>query len=134
MVPGMKGFGVALVAVAALASSCSASPTTKPRSASTSNPQTSTSNPRTLSATLACFSTSFAPGTSQPDAALVGKTFSAAKHLTSGPDQDLRVVAQNGTCDAITSDLSKDRIDLWIVNDRVVKAVREVLPGTTATT
>jgi hypothetical protein len=87
---------------------------------------------QTLPATLACFSSPFAHGTSQLDGALVGKSLAAAKLSASGPDQTWRVVAQNGTCDAITSDLEQGRIDLWIVNGRVVKAVREELSGTTS--
>ena len=137
MVPCVKGFGIALVALAALACSCStpsntkSTPSTsKPSSASTSNPQTQFTVPvagGVLAHTLACPPT-FAPGTSQPDAPLVGKSLAAAKVLASRSNQTWRIVAQNGTCMAVFSDLVWNRVDLWIVNDRVIKAVLETLP------
>src|ERR1700722_8014689 len=144
MVPCVKGFGIAMVALAALACGCSTPSTTrstpstsKPSSASTSNPQTQFTEPvagGVLAHTLAC-PPLFAPGDSQPDAALVGKVPHGSKGvLAPGPNQTWRVVAQNGTCDAVTSDLRWGRIDLWTINGRVVKAVREEVPGITSTT
>jgi hypothetical protein len=138
MVRCMKGVGLALFALPALACSCSTPSITTSMSASTMPSTTksssaSTSNPQTLSATLAC-PPIFAPGDSQPDAALVGKSSAAAKAVASGPNQTWRVAGQNGTCDPVTADLGQGRIDLWIINGRVVNAVREELPGPTSTT
>ncbi len=52
--------------------------------------------------------------------------------LASDSHQTTRVVARNGTCVNITSDLVSSRIDLWIVDDRVIKAVEEGPVGTTS--
>jgi hypothetical protein len=136
-VPCVKGFGIALVALVALACGCSTPSTTKstpstskPSSASTSNPQTQFTEPvagGVLAHAFAC-PLIFAPGDSQPDAALVGKSLAAAKVLASRSNQTLRIVAQNGACNGTFSDLVWNRLDLWIVNDRVIKAVLETLP------
>jgi hypothetical protein len=84
-------------------------------------------------ATLACLPT-FAPGTSEPDSALVGKSLKAAETLASASHQTTRIVAQNGTCVNITADLASNRADLWIVNGQVIKAVVEGPYGTTSST
>jgi hypothetical protein len=97
---------------------------------STSTTTSSTINPTTLAATLACLQ-DFAPGTSQPDGVLVGKSLSAARKLAAATGQSWRVVAQDGTCNSVTTDLQSNRVDLWIVDGRVVKAVLE---GATSTT
>ena len=70
----------------------------------------------------------FAPGTSQPDSSLVGKSLTTAVSLASASHQTTRIVGQDGTCMNITSDLVGNRVDLWIVNDRVIKAVLETPP------
>ena len=94
---------------------------------------TSTINPNTLAATLACLH-EFAPGTSQPDGVLVGKSLSVARSLTAGFGQTWRIVAQDGTCKNVTSDLQSGRVDLWIIDGRVVKAVLEGVGSTTTST
>src|ERR1700722_9635589 len=91
---------------------------------STATTTSSTINPTTVAATLACLQ-DFAPGTSQPDGALVGKPLSAVRRLTAVSGQSWRIVAQDGRCNSVTSDLQSDRVDLWIVDGRVVKAVLE---------
>lgn len=118
--------GIALTAVVAIACSCSTTSMTSPRT--TAGP-----NAATRSATLACLPT-FAPGTSEPDSALVGKSLKAAETLASASHQTTRIVAQNGTCVNITSDLVGNRIDLWLVNGQVIKAVLEGPFGTTSST
>jgi hypothetical protein len=58
----------------------------------------------------------------------------AAETLVSASHQTTRVVAQDGTCVNITSDLVSSRADLWIVNDHVIKAVVEGPVSTTSST
>jgi hypothetical protein len=87
-------------------------------------------SPETREATLACLPT-FAPGTSEPDSALVGKSLEVAESLASASHQTTRIVAANGTCETITSDLVSNRVDLWIVKGQVIKAVVERSSGTT---
>ena len=70
----------------------------------------------------------FAPGTSQPDSSLAGKSLTTAESLALAAHQTTRVVAQDGSCNAITSDLDGNRVDLWVINDRVIKAVLEAPP------
>jgi hypothetical protein len=94
---------------------------------------TSAINPNTLAATLACVS-EFAPGTSQPDTVLVGKSLSGARALIEASAQTSRIVADNGTCENVTLDLQSGRVDLWIIDGRVVKAVLEGSPLTTRPT
>ncbi len=94
---------------------------------------TSTINPGTLAATLACVS-EFAPGTSQPDVVLVGKSLYTARALIEASAQSWRIVAENGTCENVTSDLQSGRVDLWIVDGHVIKAVLEGSPLTTKPT
>jgi hypothetical protein len=91
---------------------------------STTTTTTSTINPNTLRATLACLQ-EFAPGTSQSDDELIGRSLSDAKNLTAASGQTWRIVAQDGTCRAVTSDLQSGRVDLWVIGGRVVKAVVE---------
>ncbi len=105
----------------------------KPAFVATPTSTTSTVNPDTLAATLACAS-EFAPGTSQPDAALVGKSLYTARALIEASAQTWRIVAENGTCENVTSDLQSGRVDLWIVDGRVIKAVLEGSPLTTKPT
>jgi len=101
--------------------------------APTTTNTTSTIKPGTLAATLACAS-EFAPGTSQPDAALVGKSLYMARALIEASAQTWRIVAENGTCENVTSDLQSGRVDLWIIDGRVIKAVLEGSPFTTKPT
>ncbi len=97
---------------------------------STTTTTTATINPNALRATLACLQ-EFAPGTSQSDDELIGRPLSAAKTLTAASGQTWRIVAQDGTCHAVTSDLQSGRVDLWVVDGRVVKAVVEGPSSTT---
>ncbi len=108
-------------------SCCSTSATSKGSS-------TSTTNPKTLSATLSCFRKNFAPGTSQPDDSLVGKSLATAASLAAASHQVTEVIAENGTCNTITGDIVSNRVDLWIVDGRVVKAVVERPSAMTSTT
>jgi hypothetical protein len=84
----------------------------------------STINAKVLANTLACLP-HFAAGTSQLDGVLVGKSFPVAKALIAMTSQTWRIVAQDGTCENITSDLQSGRVDLWIIEGQVVKAVLE---------
>ena len=113
----MKRIGMLLVAAAVLACSCSAPSTT-------GSSTTSTASAAERSATLACLA-EFASGTSRPDSSLVGKSLKTAESLALAAHQTTRVVAQDGSCNAITSDLDGNRVDLWVINDVVVKAVVE---------
>ncbi len=122
----MRRIGIVLTAAAAIACSCSTTSTTAPST-------TAGLNAGTRSATLACLPT-FAPGTSEPDSSLVGKSLKAAESLASASHQMTRIVAQNGTCVNITSDLVSNRADLWIVKGQVIKAVVEGPFGTTSST
>jgi len=70
----------------------------------------------------------FAPGTSEPDSSLVGKSLTTAVRLAAASNQTTRILGQDGTCMISYSDLVWNRVDLWIVNDRVIKAVLETLP------
>jgi hypothetical protein len=121
----VKSVAIALVAVAALACGCSAS--------SVKSSATSTTSSQALATTLAC-QLAFGPGASQPDAALVGKTLTEAQKLAADSGQITRVVAENGSCSAVTADVVFRRVDLWVVNGQVVKAVREAPPGMTSPT
>ena len=112
--------------MAAVACSCSTTSATAPSTAAGLNAGT-------RSATLACVPT-FAPGTSEPDRALVGKSLKAAETLATASHQTTRIVAQNGACMSIISDLVNNRTDLWIVNSQVIKAVVEGPFGTTSST
>jgi serine/threonine-protein kinase len=85
---------------------------------------TSTINSKVLANTLACLP-HFAAGTSQSDGALVGKSFPVAKALIAASSQTWRIVAQDGTCENVTSDLQSGRVDLWVIEGQVVKAVLE---------
>jgi len=122
----VKRIGIALAATAVIACSCSNTSTSAPSA-------TAATNAGTRSATLACLQT-FAPGTSEPDGALVGKSLKAAEALASASHQTTRVVAQDGTCVNITADLVSGRADLWVVNDQVIKAVVEGPVSTTSST
>jgi GH24 family phage-related lysozyme (muramidase) len=112
------------MAVAALACACSTGPTAAPSA-------TAGLDAGTRAATLACFP-AFAPGASEPESSLVGKSLNAAESLASASDQTTRIIAQNGTCQTITSDLVSRRADLWIVRGQVIKAVVEGSFGTTS--
>ena len=114
----MKRIGMLLAAAAVLACSCSAPSTT-------GSSTTSTASAAERSATLACLDDEFAPGTSRPDSSLVGKSLKTAESLALAAHQTTRVVAQDGSCNAITSDLVGNRVDLCVINDVVVKAVVE---------
>ena len=122
----VKSFAIALVAVAALACSCSSS-------SSTPKPSQTSINPQKLEVTLAC-TLEMAPGISQAEAALIGKSLMAAERLAAASNQIPRVVAQDGTCNNLTSDLVGNRVDLWVVDGRVVKAVLEAPSSMTSTT
>ena len=113
----MKRIGMLLADAAVLACSCSAPSTT-------GSSTTSTASAAERSATLACLA-EFAPGTSRPDSSLLGKSLKTAESLALAAHQTTRVVAQDGSCNAITSDLAGNRVDLWVINDVVVKAVVE---------
>ena len=113
----MKRIGMLLVAAAVLACSCSAPSTT-------GSSTTSTASAAERSATLACLA-EFASGTSRPDSSLVGKSLKTAESLALAAHQTTRVVGQDGSCNAITSDLVGNRVDLCVINDVVVKAVVE---------
>ena len=93
---------------------------------------TSTTTSAVLAATLACVVT-YAPGTSQPETSLVGMTVAAADAQASTAGQTTRIVGQDGTCNIISADLAGHRVDLWVVNGVVVKAVSETPPGSTST-
>ena len=122
----MRRIGIALTSVAVIACGCSTTFTTAPSS-------TAGLSTGTRAATLACLPT-FAPGTSEPDSSLVGKSLKAAESLASASHQTTRIVAQNGTCETITADLVSNRADLLIVNGRVIKAVVEGPFGTPSST
>ncbi len=85
---------------------------------------TSTAGAPTMAATLACLS-GFYPGTAQTDSTLIGKKVSAAMDLVAAANQTWRIVAHNGICNAVTADLQAGRVDVWVMNGRVVKAVLE---------
>jgi len=114
----VKRIGMLLAAATVLASSCSAPSTT-------GSSTTSTASAAERSATLACL-VEFAPGTSRPDSSLVGKSLKTAESLALAAHQTTQVVAQDGGCNTITSDLVGNRVDLWVINDVVVKVVVEV--------
>jgi len=112
--------------MAAAACSCSTAPTTTPSTIARDNGAT-------RSATLACLP-KFAPGTSEPDGSLVGMPLTTAESRASSTNQTARIVAQDGNCTNVTSDLVSNRVDLWIVNGRVIKAVVEGSFGQTSST
>ena len=80
-----------------------------------------------LASTLAC-TLSFAPGTSQPDTALVGLSLAAAEAQVSAASQIWRIVGQDGQCADVTADGVFRRVDLWVVSGIVVQAVLELPP------
>ena len=108
-------------------SCCSTSATSKGSSTSTTNPS--------VSATLFVLSKEVLAGTSGPGRlasrqilATAASVFAAASH------QVTEVIAENGTCNTITGDIVSNRVDLWIVDGRVVKAVVERPSAMTSTT
>ena len=82
----------------------------------------STTESSVLEATLACHSQA-EPATATIVQELVGLSVDAAQAQAAAKGQNLRVVAQDGTCNDIFTSIDASRIALWVVNGSVVKAV-----------
>jgi hypothetical protein len=97
------------------------------RSASaTTNPPTGPTTYSPLNGSILGCGGKFAPGTSVKLGVAVGMTLVHFQRFAMKHNETVRVVGQDGLCNGTISDLERGRVDVVIVDGKIVKAVIEV--------